>query len=272
MRRLPRALVALTAAGYLFLHLPVWILVLFSFNASRFGAEWTGFTWGWYRAILESPEILRALRTSLVVAVVSTAAATAFGTAAALGLGRRRVRGAAAVEGLMVLSVVTPEVVAGISLLLWFVALGIPLGLASIVIAHIAFNIPFVTFVVLARLHGLDRTLEEAAMNLGADEITTFREVTLPLLRPGIVAAALLAFTLSFDDFVITFFVAGVGATTLPILVFSMVKTGIAPTVNAISTLFLLLSTLAVFLADRALGARVAAGLGRPAAAPAPRP
>lgn len=257
-RGIPRLWLTVTALGYAFLHLPVLILVVFSFNASRFGAAWTGFTWTWYREILDRPDILSALELSLVIALVSTAIATALGTLTALALARGRLRGRLAVESLLYLPIVTPEVVVGISLLLLFVTLKWALGVSTIVIAHVAFNISFVAVVVTARLHGLDPSLREAALNLGADEVTTFWKVTLPLLRPGILAAALLAFTLSFDDFVITFFVAGVGATTLPLLVFSMVKLGVSPTVNAISTLFLLVSTLAVVLADVLIRRRVA--------------
>jgi spermidine/putrescine transport system permease protein len=126
-----------------------------------------------------------------------------------------------------------------------------PLGISTITIAHVAFNISFVVVVVMARLHGMDRNLEEAAMNLGADEITTFRKVTLPLIWPGVVAGALLAFTMSFDDFVITFFVSGVGSTTLPLLVYSMVRRSIEPSINAISTIILVVTTLTIFFADR---------------------
>jgi spermidine/putrescine transport system permease protein len=262
-RRRPRSLLAIVAVGYAFLHLPVLILVVFSFNESRFAARLTGFTWEWYAAIADSPQILDALKVSLIVALAATAISTVIGTLVALALARHRFRGRAPVESLLYLPMVTPEVVVGISLLAFFVLLRFPLGISSIVVAHVAFCISFVAVVVLARLHGIDRNLEEAAMDLGADELTTFWKVTLPLLRPGIVAAALLAFTLSFDDFVITFFVAGVGATTLPLLVFSMVKLGVAPTVNAISAIFLLVSTAAVLLADRALGRRSGgAGLG----------
>lgn len=263
-RALPRSLLAATALGYAFLHLPVLILVVFSFNASRFGAAWTGFTWEWYREILDRPDILGALELSLVVALVSTAIATALGTLTALALARGRLRVRAAVESLLYLPIVSPEIVVGISLLLLFVTLKLALGVSTIVIAHVAFNISFVAVVVTARLHGLDPNLREAALNLGADEITTFWKVTVPLLRPGILAAALLAFTLSFDDFVITFFVAGVGATTLPLLVFSMVKMGVTPAVNAISALFVLVSTFAVIVADRLIQPRTAARRPRP--------
>lgn len=256
-RRRPRWLVSVVAAGYAFLHLPVLILVAFSFNDSRFAARWTGFTWHWYGEILSSPRILDALKVSLIVALCSTAISTVLGTLLALALGRRRFSGRAAVESLIYLPMVTPEIVVGISLLVFFVAVRLPLGIVSIIIAHVAFSVSFVAIVVLARLHGIDRSLEEAAMDLGADELTTFWKVTLPLLRPGIVAAALLAFTLSFDDFVITFFVAGVGATTLPLLVFSMVKVGVSPTVNAISAVFLAIAVAGAVVADRLTGRRL---------------
>ena len=145
----------------------------------------------------------------------------------------------------------TPEIVAGVSLLVLFSWLGIPLGIATIVIAHTAFSIPFVTVVVLARLQGTDRSLEEAAMSLGADELSTFRRVTLPQLMPGVLAGALLAFTLSFDDFVTTFFVSGVGSTTLPLAVYSMVREERRADHQRLSALLVLVTTVAVYLADR---------------------
>ncbi len=257
--RLPRPLVAFVAVCYLLLHLPVLVLVVFSFNASRFTSSWTGFTLGWYRRLLERPDILRALQASLIVAVVSTITATVLGTLVAVALGRFRFRGRTLLEGLLYLPMVTPEIVVGISLLVFFAAAGVVLGLGTIIVAHVAFNLSFVIVVVRARLQGMDRTLEEAALNLGADELTTFRRVTLPQLWPGILAAALLAFTLSFDDFVITFFVAGVGSTTLPLLVYSMVRKSIEPSINAISTIILVITTLTILAADRLVRRRPAA-------------
>jgi spermidine/putrescine transport system permease protein len=252
-RRLPRALVLVTALGYAFLHLPLAVLVAFSFNRSRFSVEWTGFTLEWYRRALERPDILRALRASLIVAGVSTVVATVLGTLLAVGIDRglRRPAARRAVEGFLYLPVVTPEIVVGISLLVLFAALRVPLGLGTITIAHVAFTVSFVTVVVLARLRGLDRSLEEAALVLGADELAAFRRVTLPLLAPGILAGALLAFTMSFDDFVITFFVSGVGSTTLPLVVYSMVRRTIEPTINAVSTIVLAVTVLLVWAADR---------------------
>jgi spermidine/putrescine transport system permease protein len=174
----------------------------------------------------------------------------------ALALARHRFRGRTAFEGFLYVPIVTPEIVVGISLLVLFALVEIPLGLTTIVIAHVAFSLSFVVVVVLARLEGMDRTLEEAAMILGADEIATFRKVTLPQLWPGIVAGALLAFTLSFDDFVITSFVSGSGSSTLPIVVYGMVRRNIEPSINAISTIILLVTTGLIWLAGRLARAR----------------
>jgi spermidine/putrescine transport system permease protein len=244
-------LLAVTAAVYLFLHLPVLVLVLFSFNRSKYSVSWTGFTLDWYRRLGERSDLWRGLRVSLIVAAVSTLLATLFGSLLALALARRRFPGRRLLEGLLYLPIVTPEIVAGISLLVWFVALGIPLGIGTIIIAHLAFNIAFVAVVVRARLAGLDRSLEEVALSLGADELTAFRTVTVPQLWPGILAGALLAFIMSFDDYVITSLVAGTGSSTLPIVVYSMVRRNIEPTVNAISTLILGVTTVAIWLVYR---------------------
>jgi len=235
---------------YLFLHLPILVLVVFSFNQSKYSVRWTGFTLEWYRALLERSDLLRGLRVSLIVGLLSTVVATVFGTLLALGL-TRRARPARFAEGLLYLPVVTPEIIAGISLLLVFAQAGIPLGIGTITIAHIAFNIGFVAIVVRARLEGMDRSLEEAASVLGADELTAFRTVTIPQLAPGILAGALLAFTMSFDDYVITSLVSGTGSSTLPMVVYSMVRRNIEPTVNAISTLVLLGTSIGIWLIFR---------------------
>ncbi len=250
-RATPRPLMGITALVYLFLHVPALVLVAFSFNRSRFSVEWTGFTLEWYRRLAERGDILRALRASLIVGLSSTVISTVLGTLIALALARRRFHGRRLYEGALYLPIVTPEIVVGISLLVLFAAVGVPLGLATITIAHVAFSISFVVVVVLARLRGMDRSLEEAAMSLGADEWSAFRRVTLPQIWPAVVAGGLLAFTLSFDDFVITFFVSGVGSTTLPLLVYAMVRRSIEPTVNAVSTLILLVTTVTIFLTDR---------------------
>jgi spermidine/putrescine transport system permease protein len=251
VKRIPRWLWAVAFAGYLFLHLPVLVLVLFSFNASRYSVRWSGFTLDWYRALAARSDLWAGLRASLIVGLLSTLVATVLGTLLALALTRRRLPGRRMLEGLLALPLVTPEIVAGISLLFLFVMLGIPLGLGTITVAHIAFNIAFVAVVVRARLDGMDRSLEDAALVLGADELTAFRTVTLPLLKPGIIAGALLAFTMSFDDYVITSMVSGAGSSTLPVVVYGMVRRNVEPTVNAISTLILLVTSLLIYAADR---------------------
>jgi spermidine/putrescine transport system permease protein len=249
-QRLPKSLIGFTALVYFLLHLPILVLVIFSFNSSRY-VVWTGLSLNWYKRLLERPDILAALKASLIVGICSTIVSTILGTLIALALARHRFKGRTVFEGLLYVPIVTPEIVVGISLLILFAALKIPLGLTTITIAHIAFNISFVVVVVLARIQGMDQNLEEAAMNLGADEITTFWKITVPQLWPGILAGALLAFTMSFDDFVITFFVSGVGSTTLPLLVYGMVRKSIEPSINAISTLILIVTTATIYLADR---------------------
>ena len=248
---LPRWLLAVAAGVYAFLHLPILVLVAFSFNQSKFSASWAGFTLDWYSRLLERPDILRGLRASLVVGVTSTVISAVLGTLVALAVARHRFRGRTAFEGFLYVPIVTPEIVVGISLLILFALAKIPLGLTTIIIAHVAFSLSFVVIVVLARLEGMDQHLEEAAMNLGADEITTFRRVTVPQLWPGILAGALLAFTMSFDDFVITSLVSGSGSSTLPIVVYGMVRRNIEPSINAISTIILLVTTGLIYLANR---------------------
>jgi spermidine/putrescine transport system permease protein len=258
MPRPPWWVSGIAGAALFLLHLPVVVLMAFSFNASRFSMEWSGFTLDWYARLMERGDILEALRASLVVALASTALASAFGTLIALALARHAFPGRRAYQGLLYLPIVTPEIVVGISLLVLFAAAGVRLGLGTITIAHVAFNISFVAVVVLARLQGMGRDLEEAAMDLGARPWTTFFRITLPQILPGVVAGALLAFTMSFDDFVITFFVAGVGSTTLPLLVYSMVRRGVEPTINAISTIILVVTTLAILVAYRLREGRTA--------------
>jgi spermidine/putrescine transport system permease protein len=251
MQRLPRWVIAVAVGVYAFLHLPILVLVAFSFNASKFSASWVGFTFDWYYRLLERPDILRGLKASLIVGGASTVVSAVLGTLVALALARHRFRGRTAFEGFLYVPIVTPEIVVGISLLILFALVNIPLGLTTIVIAHVAFSLSFVVIVVLARLEGMDQNLEEAAMILGADEITTFWKVTVPQLWPGILSGALLAFTMSFDDFVITSFVSGSGSSTLPIVVYGMVRRNIEPSINAISTIILLVTTVLIYVADR---------------------
>jgi spermidine/putrescine transport system permease protein len=236
-----------------FFYLPVAVLVANSFNASRFGGEWSGFTLNWYRRLLAAPEIWHALGNTLAIALVATIGSTVLGTTAAFALDRYRSRLQDAHYLLVYAPLVIPEILLGISLLLFFVALRVELGYPTIVVAHITFCVSYVAMVVLGRLQDFDWSLVEAAQDLGADAWTAGRRVVLPLLAPGIAAGALLAFTLSVDDFVITFFVAGPGTTTLPLRIYSMIKHGSPPLINALSTLLLLLTTTAVWLSQRLL-------------------
>jgi spermidine/putrescine transport system permease protein len=254
--RMSSWLVAVAAAVYLFLHLPILVLMVFSFNASKFSVDWRGFTLQWYHRLLERPDILRGLRVSLIVGGAATVISALLGTMVALALARHRFHGRRAFEGFLYVPIVTPEIVVGISLLILFALLKFPLGVTTITIAHVAFCISFVVIVVLARLEGMDENLEEAAMILGADEITTFWKVTVPQLWPGILAGALLAFTMSFDDFVITSFVSGSGSSTLPIVVYGMVRKNVEPSINAISTIILVVTAFLIYLADRLLRAK----------------
>ncbi len=249
----PRALALFAAGAYAFLHLPVLILIAFSFNESRF-TVWTGTSWKWYRELARSPRILEALQNSLVVAAAATALSTVIGTLCAIAMGRRRRPSDRALDAVMQLSIVTPEIVTGISLLAFFQwifrFLDLGLGLGTIIIAHVAFSIAFVLLVVRARLAALDPALEEAAMDLGAGPTATFFRVTLPLLQPGILAAALLAFIISFDDYLITSLVAGVGSETLPMVIYSMARRGISPVVNALSAILVVALGGLILVAD----------------------
>jgi spermidine/putrescine transport system permease protein len=235
--------------SYIFLYAPIVILFVFSFNNSRFAsAIWKGFTLDWYRQLFQNEAIGAALRNSLYISISSTVISTIFGTMVALAMERYLFRGKLAFDALLYLPIIIPDIAMAVMLLLFFVLIQMPLGRYTIIISHIAFNISFVAVVVRARLAQFDVSLEEAAQDLYANEWQTFRLVTLPLLMPGILGGALLAFTLSLDDFVITFFTAGPGSTTLPLRIYSMVKLGVTPEINALSSIMLLASFLLVFL------------------------
>lgn len=235
-----RGLALYAAAAYLFLHLPLLVLTVFSFNASRF-TRWEGFSFKWYAALAEDPRLAEATVNSLIIAVVATLLATAAGTLCAYGLWKKS---APVLEASLYTGLVTPEIVTGVSLLAlyqWlFHYFNFRLGLHTVILAHVTFSIAYVMIVVQARLKTIDKSLEEAAMDLGATEFGAFRKVTLPILMPGIIAAALLAFTISFDDYVITSLVAGVDSETLPMVIYTMARKGVSPAVNAISTLIVI--------------------------------
>ena len=239
-----RGLRIFVAFVYAFLFAPIVVLVIFSFNNSRRNATWRGFTLKWYGQLIHDRAVLDALQNSFKVAIITTVTVSVIGALAAYALTRYRFRGIGLYNGAIYIPLVIPEIVFGVALLTFFAALNFRLSLLTVIIAHIAFSVSFVIVVVKARMAGFDKALEEASMDLYANEFQTFLHVTLPFMLPGIMAGALLAFALSFDDFVITFFNAGVGATTLPLKVYSMVKFGVTPEINAISVIMLSISSL----------------------------
>jgi spermidine/putrescine transport system permease protein len=246
-----KALGVYAAALYIFLHLPLAILAVFSFNASKFSV-WEGFSLRWYGAIFRDPDLAEAAVNSIEIAIASTILSTIVGTACAYGFWKRRDR---VLSGALYLSLVTPEIVMGVSLLAFFQwtfrYLNWRLGLHTVILAHVAFSIAYVVIVIAARLRTLDSSLEEAAMDLGASEWAAFRLVTLPALLPGITAAAMLALTVSFDDYVITSMVAGVDSQTLPMWIYATARRGANPAINAISALIVIFFGALVLLSER---------------------
>ena len=237
--------------GLAFLYLPIAILVMYSFNASRLVTVWAGWSTRWYAELLQNEALLDAAWVSLRVALLSATAATLLGTLAALALVRLgRFRGRLLFSGMIYAPLILPEVITGLSLLLLFVAASVDRGFWTVVIAHTTLTMGFVTVVVQARLMGFDRSIEEAAMDLGAPPVKTFFAVTLPLIAPAVAAAWMLAFTLSLDDLVIASFTTGPGATTLPIRIYSDVRLGVKPEINAICTLMIAVVAVAVIVAS----------------------
>ena len=239
---------------FAFLYLPILLLIGFSFNENRNVGIWTGFSTRWYGEMFQNTEVMRALRNTLIVAVVSTIVSTILGTMAAIAMERFRFRGRGTLDGLLYLPIIIPDVTMAVMMLLFFAQafdliggfVRLNFGLGTIALSHIAFNISFVAVVVRARLSQLDGSLEEAAADLYADRWQAFRRVTLPLIMPGVAGGALLALTLSLDDVVVTSFVSGPGSTTLPVYVFGLVRRGVTPLINAVSTVMLVASMLLV--------------------------
>ncbi len=231
-----------------FLYGPILVLVVYSFNAAHLSMAWRGTTLKWYAALLHDEALLAATANSLLIALVSTLGATCLGGLLALGMEQMPHRRQQMIEGGLVLPLVIPEVMMGVALMLFFVMLKLPLGILTVMLGHIVFNVPLVTIMIRTRLRKLDPALREAAADLGADSWQVFRHVTLPLLRPAIWGAVLVAFTVSLDDFLVTFFTAGPGGTTLPLKVYSMIKSGVTPEINALSALLLLISMTCVAL------------------------
>ena len=227
------------ALGFLLLYVPLITLVLTSFQSAPIEGQVREWTLDWYRKVLTNGRIVEALGVSLYVGAWTTLGSTLIGTMAGLALQRARFRGRPWLDGLTHLPLIMPEIVMGLSLLIWFVLLKVTLGTFSIILAHITFSVSYVVITVRARLEGFDDALEDAARDLGANSWQTFWRVTFPLIWPGVFSGALMAFTISFDDFLITFFTTGVGTDTLPLKIYSMIHFGVSPEINALSTLML---------------------------------
>jgi spermidine/putrescine transport system permease protein len=234
---------------YAFLYAPILIVVIYAFNGGRQVLNWEGFSTKWFGEALSDPTITEPLRNSLVIGVSNALIACVLGTALALALPRMRPWMRTPIDSLVYMTLVTPEIVFGISALIFFVQLGVPLGLKTILIAHVVFNASVVALIVRARVVGMGQSLEEASYDLGAGPMGTFRQVTLPRLAPAILAGGLLAFTFSFDDFITSFFVSGAGTTTLPLRIFSSLRFGVSPIVNATAVMILVLTLVAIVMA-----------------------
>lgn len=243
-----RGLRGITLLTMVFLYAPIVLLVILSFNANRVATIWTGFSLDWYGVVFDNPNILRAARNSFVVAISATLISTMIAIMAALAMAGPRFKGKSAVTALFSLPLMVPEIVTAVATLMFFLLIGLELGLLTVIIAHVVFCIPFAYLPIRARLSDMDPRLLEAASDLYATPARAFWRITLPLMMPGIVSGAMLAFIVSLDDFVITFFVAGPGATTLPVYIFGMVRMGITPEVNALASMMLLLSIMFVAL------------------------
>jgi len=246
-----RGLALYAVIAYAFLHVPLLVLAVFSFNSSKF-TVWQGFSMTWYRAALSDRDLLESAMNSLIIAVAATVLATVIGTLAAYGLWKKS---SAVLSGSMYLSLVTPEIVTGVSLLAFFQwvfrFLNLRLGMHTVILAHVALSVAYVVVVVMSRLRSFDPALEEAALDLGATEFGAFRRVTVPYLMPAIAAAAMLAFTVSIDDYVITSLVAGVDSQTLPMVIYALARRGVNPMLNAVSTIVVIGLGALVMISER---------------------
>jgi spermidine/putrescine transport system permease protein len=258
LRLLDAGLGIWTGLVFLFLYLPILVLVVYSFNESRLNVVWEGFTLEWYGRLWDDTRIARALKNSLVVAGFTTVLSVVLGTVGAWLLHRYRYRFGSTLQTLIAVPMIMPEIVMGISLLILFTTVGLKLGFFTVIVAHTTFCFPFVLIAVQARLQGMDPALEEAALDLGATPVRAFLLVVVPYLRPAILSGALMAFTLSLDELIVTFFTASAQVATLPLLVFGMAKVGLNPMLNALSALFIVATVAFVLFSEhlRRLGRR----------------
>lgn len=233
---------------YIFLYLPIFLLIAYSFNDSRIGITWVGFTMKWYKVLFADTQLIAAARNSVLIALVASTVSVVLGTFAGVALHKYKVP---FLSTLVMIPVAAPELLVGVSLLLFFLLINFTLGMVSIILAHTAFCLSFVTIAVKTRMHGMDDSLIDAARDLGASPTKAFTAVLIPTILPGIIAGWLMAFTLSLDDFVITFFTAGVGSSTLPLAIYSMIKMGVTPEVNAASTIIIIFTLVLTSIATK---------------------
>lgn len=224
---------------YIFLYLPIIVVIVFSFNSSKLNLRFEGFTFEWYWKMFDNKPLIDSFKNSIIVAVASTFISVVVGTIASVGMYRYSFRGKGIIDSMLYIPIVIPEIILGISLLMLFTAFNITLGMLTLIIAHVSFSLPFVIVTVRSRMSGFDRSIEEAAMDLGASPIRTFTRITLPIIAPGVIAGAMLALTLSLDDVIVSFFTTGIKSKTFPIQIQGMVRTGVSPDVYALSTLMI---------------------------------
>lgn len=239
-----------TALVFVFLYVPIAVLVVFSFNSSRLNIVWESFTLNWYERLASNTPLIQAAKNSLIIATATTVLSVVIGTAGAWLLHRYRFRFSRAIQTLVAIPMVMPEILLGISLLIMFVTIGLKLGYASVIIGHVTFSFPFVLVAVQARLQGLDASLEEAALDLGATPLKAFWLVIVPSLRPAIIAGGLMAFTLSMDELIVTVFVKSAASATLPVKVFDMARVGLNPMLNALSAIFIVATVAFVLFSE----------------------
>lgn len=235
-------------AVYAYLYIPIIILIVNSFNADRYGLSWKGFSWNWYERLANNDTLIQAAIHSVVIAFFAASLATIIGGLTAIALYRYRFRGKQAVSGMLFIVMMSPDIVMAVSLLALFMIVGISLGFWSLLLAHVTFCLPYVVVTVFSRLKGFDVKMLEAAKDLGAGEVTILRKIVLPLALPAIISGWLLSFTISLDDVVVSSFVSGVSYEILPLKIFSLVKTGVTPEVNALATIMIILSLSLVIL------------------------
>jgi spermidine/putrescine transport system permease protein len=233
---------------YIFLYLPIFLLIAYSFNDSRIGITWVGFTMKWYKILFADTQLIDAARNSVIIALIASTVSVILGTFAGVALHKYKVP---FLSTLVMIPVAAPELLVGVSLLLFFLLINFTLGMVSIILAHTAFCLSFVTIAVKTRMHGMDDSLMDAARDLGASPSRAFISVLIPTILPGVIAGWLMAFTLSLDDFVITFFTAGVGSSTLPLAIYSMIKMGVTPEVNAASTIIIVFTLVLTSVATK---------------------